>query len=95
MQRASTAKGDPRGHIRDRRRSIGRRVLIIGRQARSPETRAALVQSYRHGWRPRAPWRATRRPWCGASVSDCARRRPPPRRRRAKCCADSGSCNRW
>jgi len=47
MQRASTALGDRRGYIRDRRRSVGRRVLIIGRQARSPETRDALVQSYR------------------------------------------------
>jgi len=47
MQRASTAMGDPRGHIRDRRRSVGRRVLVIGRQARSPETRDALVHSYR------------------------------------------------
>jgi Transposase domain (DUF772)/Transposase DDE domain len=47
MRRASTALGDPRGRIRDRRRSVGRRVLIIGRQARSPETRDALVRSYR------------------------------------------------
>ena len=30
-----------------RRRSVGRRVLIIGRQARSPEPRDALVRSYR------------------------------------------------
>jgi transposase, IS5 family len=48
MQRASAALGDRRGRIRDRRRSVGRRVLIIGRQARSPETREALVRSYRH-----------------------------------------------
>ena len=47
MQRASAALGDRRGHIRDRRRSVGRRVLVIGRQARSPETRDALVRSYR------------------------------------------------
>jgi Transposase domain (DUF772)/Transposase DDE domain len=47
MQRASAALGDGRGRIRDRRRSVGRRVLIIGRQARSPETRDALVRSYR------------------------------------------------
>ena len=39
--------GDRRGRVRDRRRSVGRRVLIIGRQARSPETRDALVRSYR------------------------------------------------
>src|SRR4030095_526932 len=47
MHRASMALGDRRGRVRDRRRSIGRRVLIIGRQARSPETRDALVRSYR------------------------------------------------
>jgi transposase, IS5 family len=47
LQRASAALGDRRGRIRDRRRSVGRRVLIIGRQARSPETRDALVRSYR------------------------------------------------
>src|SRR5215831_9287818 len=47
MQRASVALGDRRRRIRDRRRSVGRRVLIIGRQARSPETREALVRSYR------------------------------------------------
>jgi Transposase domain (DUF772)/Transposase DDE domain len=47
MHRASAALGDRRGRVRDRRRSIGRRVLIIGRQARSPETRDALVRSYR------------------------------------------------
>src|SRR5213075_1320487 len=39
MQRASVALGDRRSRVRDRRRSVGRRVLIIGRQARSPETR--------------------------------------------------------
>jgi transposase, IS5 family len=47
MQRASTAVGDPRGRVRNRMRSVGRRVLVIGRQARSPETRDALVRSYR------------------------------------------------
>jgi len=47
MQRASGALGDRRGRVRDRRRSVGRRVLIIGRQARSPETRDALVHSDR------------------------------------------------
>ena len=47
MQHASAALGDPRGRLRNRRRSVGRRVLIIGRQARSPETRDALVRSYR------------------------------------------------
>lgn len=47
MQRASRALGDRRGRIRDRRRSVWRRVFLIGRQARSPETRDALVRSYR------------------------------------------------
>jgi len=47
MQRASRALGDRGGRVRDRHRSVGRRVLIIGRQARSPETREALVRSYR------------------------------------------------
>ena len=45
MRHASVALGDRRG--RNRLRSVGRRVLIIGRQARSPETRNALVRSYR------------------------------------------------
>jgi IS5 family transposase len=47
MQRANAALGDRHGRVRDRRRSVGRRVLIIGRQARSPDTRDALVGSYR------------------------------------------------
>jgi IS5 family transposase len=47
MQRASAALGDPRSRVRDRRRSVGRRVLAIGRQARRPETQEALVRSYR------------------------------------------------
>jgi Transposase domain (DUF772)/Transposase DDE domain len=47
MQQASAALGDSRGRVRNRLRSVGRRVLIIGRQARSPETRDALVRSYR------------------------------------------------
>jgi IS5 family transposase len=47
MQRASAALGDARGRVRNRLRSIGRRVLAISRQARSPETRDALVRSYR------------------------------------------------
>ena len=46
MHRASAVLGDTR-RVRDRRRSVGRQVLIIGRQARSPETRDALVRSYR------------------------------------------------
>jgi IS5 family transposase len=47
MQHASAALGDQPSRVRDRHRSVGRRVLIIGRQARSPETRDALVRSYR------------------------------------------------
>jgi len=47
MQRASTALGDPAGRVRNRLRSVMRRVLIIGYAARSPRTRPALVQSYR------------------------------------------------
>ena len=47
MQRASTALGDPTGQIRNRLRSVMRRVLIIGYEARSPKTRTALVRSYR------------------------------------------------
>jgi len=46
MQRASTALGDQLGRIRNRLRSVTRRVLIIGYQARSPKTRPALVKSY-------------------------------------------------
>src|SRR6202163_4944931 len=47
LQRASAALGDPSGRIRNRLRSVMRRVLIIGYEARSPKTRAALVRSYR------------------------------------------------
>src|SRR6202040_468229 len=47
MQRASMALGDRAGCIRNRLRSVTRRVLIIGYEARSPKTRAALVNSYR------------------------------------------------
>src|SRR2546425_2645394 len=47
MQRASTALGDPAGRIRNRLRSMTRRVLIIGYEARSPKTRDAMVKSYR------------------------------------------------
>ena len=47
MQRASTALGDQPGRIRHRLRSVTRGVLTIAYQARSPKTRAALVQSYR------------------------------------------------
>lgn len=46
MHRASVALGDE-CRVRDRRRRAGRLGLIIGRQARSPETRDALVRSYR------------------------------------------------
>jgi IS5 family transposase len=47
MQRASTAMGDPPAGIRNRLRSVTRRVLIIGYEARSPKTRDAMVKSYR------------------------------------------------
>jgi IS5 family transposase len=47
MQRASAALGDPRGCVRNRLRSVTRRVLIIGYEARSPKTRDAMVKSYR------------------------------------------------
>src|SRR5213076_2248294 len=47
MQRASTALGDPAGRIRNRLRSVTRRVLIIGYEARSPKTRDAMIKSYR------------------------------------------------
>ena len=47
MQRASVALGDHAGRIRNRLRSVTRRVLIIGYEARSPKTRAAMVKSYR------------------------------------------------
>src|SRR5260370_1270419 len=47
MQRASTALGDPGGRIRNRLRSVTRRVLISGYEARSPKTRAAMVKGYR------------------------------------------------
>jgi IS5 family transposase len=47
MQRASVALGDPRGRVRNRLRSVTRRVLIIGYEARSPKTRDRMVKSYR------------------------------------------------
>ena len=47
LQRASTALGDQPGRIRNRLRSVTRRVLIIGYEARSPKTRDAMVRSYR------------------------------------------------
>jgi transposase, IS5 family len=47
LQHASTVLGDPAGRIRHRMRSVTRRVLIIGDEARSPKTRDALVKSYR------------------------------------------------
>ena len=47
LQRASTALGDSGRRIRNRLRSVMRRVLIIGYEARSPKTRRALVRSYR------------------------------------------------
>lgn len=47
LQRASRALGDQPGRIRNRLRSVTRRVLTIAYEARSPKTRDALVKSYR------------------------------------------------
>src|SRR4030095_810709 len=47
MQRASMALGDRAGQIRNRLRSVTRRVLVIGYEARSPKTREAMGKSYR------------------------------------------------
>ena len=47
MRRASAALGDRSGRIRNRLRSVTRRVRIMGYEARSPKTRDALVKSYR------------------------------------------------
>jgi IS5 family transposase len=47
MHRASVALGDARGHVRNRLRSVTRRVLMIGYEARSPKTKDAMVKSYR------------------------------------------------
>jgi IS5 family transposase len=47
MERASRTLGGPTRSIRNRMRSVTRRVLRIAYEARSPQTREALVQSYR------------------------------------------------
>src|SRR5918999_5149012 len=47
MQRASSALGDRSGRIRNRLRSVTRRVLLLLDAARAPKTRDALVKSYR------------------------------------------------
>ena len=47
MQRASATLGDATGRVRNRMRSVMRRVLVIGYAARSPKTRPTLVHSYR------------------------------------------------
>ena len=39
--------GDAPGHVRNRLRSVMRRVLAISYEARLPKTRPAMVQSYR------------------------------------------------
>jgi IS5 family transposase len=46
MHRASTTLGETHG-VRNRRRSVMRRVLMIGYAARSPKTRPVLVEHYR------------------------------------------------
>ncbi len=47
MQRVGHVLGGPAARVRHRLRSVLRRVLLISYHARSPKTRAALVQSYR------------------------------------------------
>src|SRR5260221_2946228 len=47
MERASAAVGDRSRRIRNRLRSLTRRLLIIGYQARSPKPRDPMVKSYR------------------------------------------------
>lgn len=47
MPRASAALGDEPARVRNRLRSVTRGVLRIGYQARSPNTREALVKSYK------------------------------------------------
>jgi transposase, IS5 family len=47
LQRASTALGDAPGRVRNRLRSVMRRVLAISYEARSPKTRPAMIQRYR------------------------------------------------
>jgi transposase, IS5 family len=47
MVRASTALGDATPRVRNRCRSVGRRVLTISYQARSVQTRPAMVATYR------------------------------------------------
>ena len=47
MQRASAVLGDPTGRVRNRMRSVMRRVLTISYEARSLKTRPAMIQSYR------------------------------------------------
>lgn len=46
MQRASVGLGERAARVRNRLRSVTRRVLIIGYEARSPKTRDAMVKSY-------------------------------------------------
>lgn len=47
LQRTSQALGDAPAGVRNRLRQVGRRCLAISQQARSPNTRDALVRSYR------------------------------------------------
>jgi len=91
MQRASTALGDPAGRIRHRLRSVTRRVLIIGYEARSPKTRDAMIKSYRTLMRVRGPSCVTRRPWCGGWAIGWAR---PVRSFNPCCSAHRISCGR-
>jgi IS5 family transposase len=47
MHRADAALGDRARRVRDRRRSVARRVFAIVAESRTPKTRDAMVQSYR------------------------------------------------
>jgi IS5 family transposase len=46
VRRASTALGERSGRIRNRLRSVTRRVLIIGYEARFAEDRTSSARSY-------------------------------------------------
>jgi IS5 family transposase len=47
MQRASVARGPSASRVRSRLRRVSRLSLAISRQARTPKTRDAMIQSYR------------------------------------------------
>jgi transposase, IS5 family len=92
MQRASTALGDPAGWIRNRLRSVTRRVPTIGYEARSPKTRDAMVTSYRRLMATTRAVLVTRRPWLDGCVIVSAR---PLRRSDRSCSAPRPGWRRW